>query len=100
MVYLTKREKYAAIIEDIKDCQKRGQPALVGTASIESSEELAALLQQEKIVHQVLNAKFHLNMTHIISQAGRRHCDQLQPIWQDVAQILCSVVTSKAKLLR
>jgi len=71
LVYLTKREKYAAIIEDIKDCQKCGQPVLVGTASIESSEELAELLQKEKIVHQVLNAKFHEHEAHIIAQAGR-----------------------------
>jgi len=71
LVYLTKREKYAAIIEDIKDCQQCGQPVLVGTASIESSEELAELLQKEKIVHQVLNAKFHEHEAHIIAQAGR-----------------------------
>lgn len=71
LVYLSKREKYNAIIVDIKDCQQRGQPVLVGTASIESSEELSQLLNQEKIIHQVLNAKFHEHEAHIIAQAGR-----------------------------
>ncbi len=71
VVYLTIREKFQAIIDDIKDCVNRGQPVLVGTASIESSEVLSSLLQQAGIAHQVLNAKHHEREAHIIAQAGR-----------------------------
>ncbi len=71
LVYLTQKEKFDAIIEDIKDCKRRGQPVLVGTASIETSEYLSNLLNKEKIEHQVLNAKFHEKEAHIIAQAGR-----------------------------
>jgi preprotein translocase subunit SecA len=71
VVYLTAREKYRAIIEDIKDCVARRQPVLVGTASIENSELLSGLLQHEGIEHQVLNAKHHEREAHIIAQAGR-----------------------------
>jgi preprotein translocase subunit SecA len=70
-IYRTAREKYQAVIEDIKDCQKRGQPVLVGTTSIENSELISHLLDQEKLVHQVLNAKQHEREAHIIEQAGR-----------------------------
>ena len=71
LVYLTANEKYNAIIEDIRECRKRGQPVLVGTVSIEQSELLANLMQQEKIPHSVLNAKFHEKEADIIAQAGR-----------------------------
>lgn len=71
LIYLTQEEKFKAIIEDIRDCQKRQQPVLVGTASIEASELLSRLLQKEKITHQVLNAKFHEKEAHIIAEAGR-----------------------------
>ncbi|MDE2089437.1 MAG: SEC-C domain-containing protein, partial [Gammaproteobacteria bacterium] len=71
MVYLTAREKFAAIIEDIKDCQGRGQPALVGTTSIENSELLSGLLDKAGIKHEVLNAKQHEREAEIIAQAGR-----------------------------
>lgn len=71
VIFLTAVEKYAAIIEDIRECIESGQPVLVGTASIESSEYLADLLNKEKIKHQVLNAKFHEKEAHIIAQAGR-----------------------------
>ncbi len=70
-VYRTAREKYAAVIEDIKDCQKRGQPVLVGTTSIENSELISKLLTEAKLEHQVLNAKQHEREAHIIEQAGR-----------------------------
>jgi len=70
LVYLTQLEKYKAIIEDIKDCQKRGQPVLVGTASIESSELLSSFLKKEKIKHSVLNAKQHEKEAQIIEDAG------------------------------
>ncbi len=71
LVYLTKDEKFEAILEDIRDCRKRGQPALVGTASIETSEYLSGLLTKESIPHQVLNAKQHAREAEIIIQAGR-----------------------------
>ncbi|OOZ42602.1 preprotein translocase subunit SecA [Solemya elarraichensis gill symbiont] len=71
LVYLTPDEKYEAIIEDIRDCVKRGQPSLVGTASIEVSELISKMLNQRKIPHQVLNAKQHEREAHIIEDAGR-----------------------------
>ena len=70
-VYRTAREKYAAVIEDIKGCQSRGQPVLVGTTSIENSELISRLLTEAKLDHQVLNAKQHEREAHIIEQAGR-----------------------------
>ena len=71
LVYLTQKEKFDAIIEDIKDCQKRGQPVLVGTTSIETSEYLAGLLQKDGVPHQVLNAKQHEREAHVVAEAGR-----------------------------
>jgi len=71
LVYLTQQEKYLAIVEDIRDCVQRGQPVLVGTASIETSELIAGLLVKENIPHQVLNAKQHEREAGIIAQAGR-----------------------------
>ena len=71
LVYKTADEKHAAIIADIKDCAKRGQPVLVGTTSIENSELLSHLLDQEKLPHQVLNAKQHAREAEIVAQAGR-----------------------------
>ncbi len=71
LVYLTQKEKFDAIIEDIKDCLDRKQPVLVGTASIETSEYLSELLNKAKIDHEVLNAKFHEKEAHIIAQAGQ-----------------------------
>ena len=70
-VYRTAKEKYQAVINDIKECQERGQPALVGTTSIETSEYLSGLLDKEKLAHQVLNAKQHAREAEIIAQAGR-----------------------------
>ncbi|MCX8004625.1 MAG: preprotein translocase subunit SecA, partial [Burkholderiaceae bacterium] len=70
-VYRTVKEKYAAIIADIKDCYARGQPVLVGTTSIENSEVLSRLLQKEGLPHQVLNAKQHAREAEIVAQAGR-----------------------------
>ncbi|HEY0685559.1 MAG TPA: preprotein translocase subunit SecA, partial [Steroidobacter sp.] len=70
-VYLTQKDKFEAIIEDIRDCVTRGQPALVGTTSIETSELLSKLLEKEKIPHQVLNAKQHEREAMIVAQAGR-----------------------------
>ncbi|MEO8492750.1 preprotein translocase subunit SecA [Pseudomonas sp.] len=71
LVFLTAEEKYAAIINDIKECMTQGRPVLVGTATIETSEHMSALLQKEGIEHKVLNAKFHEKEAEIIAQAGR-----------------------------
>jgi preprotein translocase subunit SecA len=70
-VYLTQKDKFQAIVEDIEDCVKREQPVLVGTTSIETSEFLAGLLQKHQIRHEVLNAKQHEREAHIVAQAGR-----------------------------
>ena len=70
LVYLTIEEKYNAIIEDIKNCQKNKQPVLIGTASIESSEYLSKALKKENISHNVLNAKQHERESMIIENAG------------------------------
>ncbi len=70
-VYLSTNEKYAAVIADVRDCYERGQPVLVGTTSIETSELLSKLLEKEKLPHQVLNAKQHAREAEIIAQAGR-----------------------------
>jgi preprotein translocase subunit SecA len=70
-IFRTAEEKHAAIIADIRDCHKRGQPVLVGTTSIENSELLSGLLDKEKLPHQVLNAKQHAREAEIVVQAGR-----------------------------
>jgi preprotein translocase subunit SecA len=70
-IYGTKQDKYEAIVKLISDCYSRGQPVLVGTVSIEKSEELSGLLNKLDIKHNVLNAKFHEREAHIIAQAGR-----------------------------
>ena len=70
-VFRTAREKYNAIIADIRDCYERGQPVLVGTTSIENSELLSGLLDEQKLPHQVLNAKQHAREAEIVIQAGR-----------------------------
>ncbi|MCM5680719.1 preprotein translocase subunit SecA [Schlegelella sp. S2-27] len=71
LVYKTGREKYEAVIQDIRDCYERGQPVLVGTTSIENSELISGLLTQAGLPHQVLNAKQHAKEAEIIAQAGR-----------------------------
>src|SRR6478672_6975739 len=71
LVYLGKEAKFNAVIEDIKDCYERGQPALVGTTSIETSEKLSQQLVAAGIPHEVLNAKQHEREAHIVAQAGR-----------------------------
>ena len=70
-VYKTTREKYEAAIKDIQECYERGQPVLVGTTSIEKSEIIAKLLEEQKLPHQVLNAKQHAREADIVAQAGR-----------------------------
>ena len=70
-IYLSQEEKWGAIVEDVKACQLKNQPVLVGTVSIETSEFLSKLLNQHSISHQVLNAKFHEQEAKIIENAGR-----------------------------
>ena len=70
-VFKTDKEKYQAILLDIKDCSERGQPVLVGTTSIENSELLSELLNKEGLVHEVLNAKQHEREAHIVENAGK-----------------------------
>jgi len=72
VVYRTEKEKFAAIVEEIKDCHERGQPVLVGTISIEKSEKLAGMLNRNGIKHNVLNAKQHEREAEIVAQAGRK----------------------------
>ncbi|MCW5723419.1 MAG: preprotein translocase subunit SecA [Maricaulaceae bacterium] len=69
-VYRTAKEKYDAIVKEIRECVKTGQPVLVGTVSIEKSEVLSEILKKEKIKHQVLNARYHEQEARIIAQAG------------------------------
>ncbi len=70
-VYKTEKGKYRAVIRQIKECHEKGQPVLVGTISVEKSEELSKLLKKEGIKHEVLNAKFHEKEADIVAQAGR-----------------------------
>ncbi len=71
LIYKTGREKYNAVIEDIRNCHQQGQPVLVGTTSIENSELISGLLNQAKLPHAVLNAKQHAKEAEIVAQAGR-----------------------------
>ena len=71
LVYKTDKEKYDAVVADIRDCFERGQPVLVGTTSIENSEQVSELLKKAGLPHQVLNAKQHAREADIIAQAGR-----------------------------
>jgi len=71
LVYLTQKDKFAAIVDDIRECRKREQPVLVGTTSIETSEYLSGILAKESIPHQVLNAKQHEREAHVVADAGR-----------------------------
>jgi preprotein translocase subunit SecA len=71
LIYKTTKEKYDAVIGDIRDCHERGQPVLVGTTSIENSELISGLLEKVRLPHQVLNAKQHAKEAEIIAQAGR-----------------------------
>jgi preprotein translocase subunit SecA len=73
VVYKTARAKFNAVVEEIVDCYKRGQPVLVGTISIEKSELLSSMLKKRGIPHSVLNAKYHEREAEIVAQAGRSH---------------------------
>src|SRR6201993_4055584 len=70
-IYKTRREKYNAVINEIKECHAKTQPVLVGTVSVEASELLSRMLKREKIPHNVLNAKFHMQEAEIVARAGQ-----------------------------
>jgi preprotein translocase subunit SecA len=72
VVYKNERGKFRAVLEDLEDCHKRGQPVLVGTVSVEKSEVVASMLRKKGIPHNVLNAKQHEREAHIVAQAGRK----------------------------
>ena len=72
LIYKTGKEKFDAVIADIRSCHERGQPTLVGTTSIENSEIIDKLLDKEGLPHQVLNAKQHAREADIVAQAGRQ----------------------------
>ncbi|HEY0385733.1 MAG TPA: SEC-C metal-binding domain-containing protein, partial [Pyrinomonadaceae bacterium] len=72
IIYRTLPEKWDAVIEEIKECHEKGQPALVGTVSVENSELIARKLQKDSIPHNVLNAKYHEREAEIVAQAGRK----------------------------
>jgi preprotein translocase subunit SecA len=71
-VYKTRREKFNAVVKEIKDLHQRGRPALVGTISVETSEMLSRMLKKEGLIHSVLNAKYHEQEAEIVSRAGQR----------------------------
>ncbi|MDO8885705.1 preprotein translocase subunit SecA [Candidatus Oleimmundimicrobium sp.] len=72
VIYKTEEAKFQAIVEDIIECSKKGQPVLVGTISVEKSERLNKMLRRRGIEHEVLNAKYHEREAHIVAQAGRK----------------------------
>lgn len=72
LVYMTEREKYNAVLKDVKQIHEKGRPILIGTESVEISEKLSRILRQHKLEHTVLNAKQHANEAEIVAQAGRR----------------------------
>jgi len=71
-VYKTENGKFLAVIEQIKECNQKGQPVLVGTVNIDKSEKLSAMLKRAGIKHEVLNAKFHAKEAEIVAQAGKK----------------------------
>ena len=71
IIYKNERSKFKAVVEDIKESNKKGQPVLVGTVSVEKSEKLSSILKKEGIKHEVLNAKYHEKEAAIVAQAGK-----------------------------
>lgn len=72
VIFKTRREKFAAVLQDIEEAHRRGQPVLIGTASVEASEALSQVLKRSKVVHSVLNAKFHDREAEIVARAGQK----------------------------
>src|SRR5688572_3415093 len=71
-IFKTRRDKFSAVVKEIEDANKRGQPVLVGTVSVESSEVLSRMLKRTGVIHTVLNAKFHQQEADIVARAGQR----------------------------
>src|SRR2546421_475316 len=71
-IFKTRRDKFSAVVKQIEEANKRGQPVLVGTVSVESSEVLSRMLKRTGVIHTVLNAKFHQQESEIVSRAGQR----------------------------
>src|SRR6202008_2180478 len=71
-VYKTKREKFGAVVQEIKEVHAQGRPILVGTVSVDASEMLSKMLKREGLVHSVLNAKYHQQEAEIVARAGQR----------------------------
>ena len=97
MVYKTEKGKYNAVIEDIIEHNKKGQPVLVGTISIEKSELLSRKLYEHGIKHNVLNAKHHEQEAEIVAQAGHKGAVTIATKWPAVVLILCLAVTVNLK---
>src|SRR5438876_1574003 len=72
VIYRTEREKFEAVVKEVKQCHEKGQPALVGTISIDRSEKLSSMLKRTGVKHVVLNAKYHEKEAEIVAQAGRK----------------------------
>src|SRR5437773_11939442 len=72
IIYRTEREKFDAVVKEIKQCHEKGQPVLVGTISIDRSEKLGSMLKRMGVKHVVLNAKYHEKEAEIVAQAGRK----------------------------
>ena len=94
VVYKTEAGKFRAIVNQIEECHKKGQPVLVGTISIEKSEELSAMLKKRGIKHNVLNAKFHEKEAEIVAQAGKWAVTRATNMWPAAAPISCWAATS------
>lgn len=88
LLYPTLESKFNAVVEDIKERYHKGQPVLVGTVAVETSELLSDKLNAAKIPHEVLNAKNHFKEAEIIMNAGQKAQLQLQQIWLVVERIL------------
>ena len=71
-IFKTRRDKFSAVVKQIEEANKLGQPVLVGTVSVESSEVLSRMLKRTGVIHTVLNAKFHEQESEIIARAGQR----------------------------
>jgi preprotein translocase subunit SecA len=94
-VYRTVREKFAAIVEAIKDAQQRGQPVLVGTTSIEKSEMLAAFLKEQGIPHNVLNARYHEQEARSLPRPACLALSPSPPTWPAAAPTSSLAATPK-----
>ena len=90
VIYKTKREKYEAVLDEIEELHAKGQPVLVGTISIDKSEQLSKMLKVRGIPHQVLNAKHHEKEAEIVSQAGQKARSRSRPTWPAAAPTSCS----------